>query len=97
MSVRAPVPATDPLIVTLTAGQLRALVLDVVQAAVDEVARPRPTALIDTQDLATELHVSEPTIRKMRDEGMPVIRIGETYRYELAAVLAWLRQRGKAA
>jgi excisionase family DNA binding protein len=83
------------LVVQLSEADLRQLVADVVQAAVDEVARPLPPALLDTEQLCHELGVSAPTVRRMRDEGMPVVRIGDVYRYELAAVLAWLRSRGR--
>ncbi len=93
MSARATASSADPLLVTLTAKQLLALVQEAIQAAVDEVARPRPTALIDTHQLAVELKVSEPTVRRLRDQGMPFVRIGDTFRYELAAVLDWLRTR----
>jgi hypothetical protein len=85
------------MLVTMTRSDLRALVLDAVQAIVDEVARPRPTALIDGPELAVELHVSDPTVRKLREEGMPYVRIGEAYRYELPRVLEWLRARERAA
>ena len=96
MSAR-PVPAPDPLLVTLTAGQLRSLVAEVVQAAVDDVARPPLPALLDREQIAAQLGCSLPTIDRLRREGMPTVFLGEAPRFELAMCLDWLRQRGRAA
>lgn len=55
-------------------------------------ARP-PKILLDPGGVCQLLGVTSPTIRKMREEGMPHVRVGESYRYDSDAVLEWLRQR----
>jgi hypothetical protein len=53
----------------------------------------RPPALVDRQRLARELGVSPATVRRLEADGLPVVRVADSPRYEVAAVLAWLRER----
>jgi hypothetical protein len=71
---------------------------DLIIAHLDEQMAPEPKpALLDTAGLARELRVSAPTIAKLRRNGCPVVWVIESPRYELAAVLDFLRTRGKRA
>jgi hypothetical protein len=55
--------------------------------------RPESPALLDRRALARALDCSVDTIDKLRREGMPEIRLLDTTRYELRAVLEWLKGR----
>ena len=49
--------------------------------------------LLDTPQLADYIGVTKYTIYLWRNEGMPAIRIGKYYRYELDGVMEWLKNR----
>lgn len=53
-------------------------------------------ALLDRRGLAAALGVGLDTLDKLRGQGCPELRVGEAPRFELAAVLSWLRSRGHA-
>lgn len=89
-----PLTGTE-LAVTLTAGQLRGLVRE---AVVDVLEQDAPTVrpvLLTRQQIAQALGCGVSTIEKLRTEGCPVVRLGDSPRFELARVLEWLRQRGQ--
>lgn len=44
-------------------------------------------------ELAEALRVSVRSINKLQNIGLPRVKIGTSVRYELAAVLEWLRSR----
>jgi hypothetical protein len=81
-------------LVTVTAEELATLVRN---AVADALAEHEPTsdrpALLDRVALARALGVSASTVDRLRSEGCPSIRIGDVPRFELDAVLAWLRER----
>ena len=81
----------ERLAVTLTVGELRRLVTD---AALDAVADRAPTgpALLDRVGLARALDISPATVDRLRRQGCPMIRIGDSPRFELTACLEWLRR-----
>lgn len=79
--------------VTLTRGQLAALVSAAVAEALGAQAAP---ALLDRQRLAKALGCSAGHIDKMRKAGLPSLRLIEAVRFELPAVLAWLREHAQA-
>ncbi|MFT3769645.1 MAG: tyrosine-type recombinase/integrase [Minicystis sp.] len=59
-------------------------------------AAPAPTApavLVDKREVARTLGVSVATVDRLDREGQPFIRVGDVKRYDLAAVLAWHRDR----
>jgi hypothetical protein len=100
MSTRAPEPSGDTaLVVTLTLGQLRAMVREEIDRAVEEVEGP--PALIDTNALSRHLGVSSRTVFELRKQGLPVVWLCDSPRFELGACLDWLKARkapeGKAA
>jgi phage terminase Nu1 subunit (DNA packaging protein) len=50
------------------------------------------------QQLAKELSLSTRQIARYEEQGLPVMKLGHrTVRYNLAAVLAWMQQRGVKA
>lgn len=62
------------------------------------LAPEHPPALLDRAGLARELATSPGTVDRLRREGLPEVRVGDQPRFELGAVLAWLRRReGRAA
>ncbi|MEO2063264.1 MAG: hypothetical protein ABGW97_09800 [Christiangramia sp.] len=48
--------------------------------------------LIDTKELADQLSVSPSTIRKLRDQGMPTVFIGDAVRFEPEAVKLFINE-----
>jgi len=61
-----------------------------------EVSGARPVQkLLDTSEISQFLQVTPQTVKKLRDEGMPHIRVGEVFRFDLDDVRAWLKSRGK--
>jgi excisionase family DNA binding protein len=56
-------------------------------------ARPRgrPKARLSSlAEVAEYLHVSQRTVYRLLDRGLPAIRVGYVLRFDLAVVLAWL-------
>lgn len=85
----------DSMVVQLTVAELRELVRSEVEAALGE-ARKAP-ALLSRARLAEALDVSLPTLDRLRAEaGFPELVVGEAPRFDLAAVLAWLKRRSEA-
>jgi hypothetical protein len=87
----------DPMVVQLHASDLRALVAAAVAEALAARAPARPappTPLLSRRELAEALRVSSAQIDRLARAGCPVVRIGATPRYDLAAVRAWLATRG---
>jgi hypothetical protein len=59
-----------------------------------EVVAARPAKrLLDGQELGQLLQVTAPTIRKLREEGLPYVSLGAVRRYDPDVVLAWLTAR----
>lgn len=56
---------------------------------------PSPAA-VDRVGLGKALGVSVATIDRMRLAGAPVIWVCDSPRFEVAAVIAWLRERGSS-
>lgn len=86
-------------IVMLTRAQLRELLHDTVLAALEEYRQgERPEkATLGGAELAAKIGVSRTKVHHLRHAGMPSLKVGDVYRYELAACLAWLRERGNVA
>lgn len=87
--------AADPLTValrTIVAEVLR----DELREALAMVSRERLPALLTTEQVARELGVSTGTIRRLRQEGLPTVMVGESPRFQLDTVLSWFAARGGA-
>jgi hypothetical protein len=99
----------DPLTTALgaLAVLLRPLVAETVRDAVFDAlsehaaAEPSRPELLTTDELAAELRVCSKTVARLRADGMPVLHVGDSPRFRLGEVLAWLssssqqRQAGK--
>lgn len=48
--------------------------------------------LIDTKELADQLSVSPSTIRKLREQGMPTVLIGDAVRFEPEAAIQFINK-----
>jgi hypothetical protein len=85
-----------PGVAVLTAEQLRAVVRDAVEAALNErlqPTEPRPE-LVDGVTLAARLGVSRATVYRLRLRGLPAVPVGDVFRYRVADAVAWLRSGG---
>lgn len=81
------------MLVQLTTEDLRALVNDAVADALAERANDNGPALLDQAQLAKAIGVSTRTIFELRKQGLPTVWVCESPRFELAAVLDWLKSR----
>ena len=62
-----------------------------VNAAIANLPPKRePPALVDWQDLSAQLACSKSTIMRLRQAGMPHVMVGDSLRFNVAAVLKWL-------
>lgn len=77
--------------VTLTRGELEALVGRAVSAAL--YLRNTDPVLVDKQDLARQLGCSAAHIDHLRKKGLPTVPVGKVVRFEPAKVLEWLRDQ----
>jgi len=73
---------------TVTRGELKQMVREAVASALD--VRP---VLVDKSTLAKCLQCSPAHIDNLRKVGLPTVRVGESPRFDVEAVLAWLRSR----
>jgi hypothetical protein len=87
-------------------ARILALVEELLDALLPAPAEPAPPSpalssppppLVDKRELARALAVSVATIDRLDREGQPHVRIGDAKRYDVAAVLAWHRERSARA
>lgn len=83
-------------IVTATRGELRELVRSAVAEALAEERGAQKPALLDRDGLAAVLGCSSSLVDKLRRQGMPHVRLGDSPRFDVTAVLEWLRGQQKA-
>lgn len=90
---------SGPMLVQLSADDLRALVVDAVAEALRERFAERPTeaALLGPGPMAARLGVSRTTLHRLRLDGCPAVRLGDSWKYEPTTVLDWLRARSVKA
>ncbi len=87
---------TPRMLVQLDEVALREIVIDVVAEALESI-QPRALPKRLTQaELAEVWQVSERTLYSLRADGLPVIWIGESPRFDLAACEEWAKARGAA-
>jgi hypothetical protein len=90
----SPSPAQDTRpAAALSVAELRDLFATVVSE--NALIKPAAPATLTQGELARELRTSTRTIRTLVKEGLPQLRLADSPRYELAHVLAWLRDREK--
>ncbi|MBK8994595.1 MAG: helix-turn-helix domain-containing protein [Myxococcales bacterium] len=81
-------------VVVLSPDELKALVMagvcEALEGVRDTAARP---ALLDREQLASALQISLGTLAKLRRDGLPELAVGDSPRFDLEEVLAWLRAR----
>ena len=87
----SPEPPADGLVL-VRLDDLRRVVRGEIDQALGQ-SREQPAVLLDRGALARALSVSMPTIDRLRRAGMPVVWVVQAPRFELSAVLAWLRDR----
>jgi hypothetical protein len=90
-------PPAPGAVVLVTVEQLRELLREQLDAAAAEHATDVRPALLDRRGLAGRLDVSLPTLDRLRAEGMPELRLGDSPRFELDACLRWLREKSSAS
>jgi len=97
LSANAHPSSDDALVVTITKGELRELVQEAQLAALAayEAGKQPAPDLVDGVEMSRRLTVSRTTLHRLRLAGMPAIALGDTFRYRVAAVLAWLEAREK--
>jgi len=89
-----PPPALSPLGAEIAAAVNR--VFDERWDDLLEVAAAKPVAKLEGPGgIEAFLGVTGPTIRKLREQGMPYLMVGECFRYDLNEVRVWLATRGK--
>jgi len=95
--LKPPAPAADPIAAALRAT-LGELVRDAVHEAFAELRDGEPSrpAVLTSDQLCAALQTSRPTLYRLRAEGLPCVLVGDSPRYDLAAVLSWLHTRSEA-
>ncbi len=90
--IRQAVDDSTPIVV-LSLGQLREALRDLAEER-EAVAIPTPEPItLSGAQLAQRLGVSRTTVHRMREDGCPCFRLGDSWRFELEPVMAWLRGR----
>lgn len=84
-------------VVLLDPDELKSLVMASVCEALEGArGSAAPPALLDREQLAGALQISLGTLAKLRREGLPELIVGDSPRFDLGEVLAWLRDRRAA-
>jgi excisionase family DNA binding protein len=86
-------------IIVTNPDTLRAIVADaVLEALADHKTGQRPELeLVSGSTLAARLGLSRTTVHRLRVDGAPCVRVGETYKFSPAKVMAWLEARSQGA
>lgn len=80
----------DAPLVTMTRGELE----ETIERVVARVLGQGAALLVDKQGLAEQLDCSKEHIDHLRKRGLPTVLVGQSVRFEPAAVLAWLKGPG---
>lgn len=81
-------------LVLVRVDELRRVVREEIDQALGQ-SREQAAVLLDREALARALSVSLPTIDRLRRAGMPTTWVVQAPRFELSAVLEWLRDRNE--
>jgi excisionase family DNA binding protein len=79
---------------SLSQDEFRELQREVIRQVLAELLPCVPTGLLTLEETAELFRCSTRHVRRLRHEGLPVVWVGESPRFERDAVLAWLRTRG---
>lgn len=87
-------PPEPPIsLVVVSAADLANLIRDAVADALEASRSPTLPTLLDREGCAEWLQVSTRTLDTMRGRGLPQVMLGDSPRFEPAAVLEWLRDQ----
>jgi excisionase family DNA binding protein len=53
------------------------------------------TKLVNTDELAKQLGVSPMTVFRLREKGLPTIKVGNSVRFDLNDVIEWMKRGGE--
>ncbi len=81
---------------TITRGELVELLRTIVEEALEAERVNRAPLLLDREGLALALGCSSSLVDKLRRQGMPTVRLGDSPRFELERCLGWIRKDGAA-
>lgn len=59
-----------------------------------DLLRNREPELLGGAQMAAKLSISRSKLHVLRTEGCPSVKVGDVFKYEPAAVMAWLKARG---
>ena len=87
-------PLSSKLLVQLTTEELLEGVANVVAAVVaDAMPQEQVPTYLAPGPTAKMFDISRPTLNRLRMQGAPCLRVGDTVRYDPAKLIAWLEQR----
>lgn len=86
-------------IVITTENRLKSLINEAVLDALGGQERDRQPEpeLLSGSALAAKLGLSRTSVHRLRLQGAPAVRVGDTYKFSAAKVMAWLESRGQVA
>ena len=84
------------MLVQLTAQELRLLVAEAIADVLGSGANDNALGLLTQEQLAKQLGVSARSVYTLRQQGCPTVMVLESPRFELAAVLVWLKAQQSA-
>lgn len=84
-----------PAVIVTTREELEQFITAAVEKALAEQREDVTAALLDRASIARRLGVGTSTVDRLRREGMPVIWIGDSPRFEADACVAWLREHSQ--
>lgn len=88
----------DQMLVQLRKCDLRELIADTVAEAVadalEDLKRNREPDLLSGKQMAEKIGVSRSKLHGLRLDGCPSVKVGDVFKFEPTAVMAWLKARG---
>jgi excisionase family DNA binding protein len=63
----------------------------------DDLDLAEQDALLSADQVCLLIGVSRPTLRKLREAGMPAMRVGSVWRFDRDAVMSWIISRAETA